>query len=136
MTRAAPARPAERPPEPRCLLTINGGSSSLKFATYALDPAAPLVAGRIERIGLPSPVFTRARAGGTEEQQPVAAADHMGALQALTAWLDEQDLLPAIAAAAHRVVHGGPRFSEPQRITPSLLDELRAPCEHGPAEAG
>jgi acetate kinase len=136
---SAPTPAAGDARERRCILTINGGSSSLKFAAYALDaPDTPLLTGRIERIGSPSALFTTTAAGDAEETRSIAAADHLAALTALTGWLDEQGALHAVAAAAHRIVHGGPTYSEPQRITPALLSELRrlsayAP-EHLPAE--
>src|SRR5437762_1897228 len=43
-------------PDRSCLLTVNGGSSSLKFAIFPRDdrdPPRPILSGRIERIGLP-----------------------------------------------------------------------------------
>ncbi len=70
--------PADRPAaraERSCFLTINGGSSSLKFALFtAADPPERLLAGRIERIGLPGPRLTVSEAGGRTESHRVERA--------------------------------------------------------------
>ena len=43
----------------RCVLTVNGGSSSIKFALHRADaPTVRLLSGKIERIGLPRPTLT------------------------------------------------------------------------------
>jgi acetate kinase len=116
-------------PERSCLLTVNGGSSSLKFAIFPLDapdPPRPLLAGRIERIGLPD---TRAvigePAGGARESTTVHAPDLPTAAGWLIDWLEQHVGWPAIAGVAHRVVHGGARYFRPERITGEMLAELR-----------
>jgi acetate kinase len=116
-------------PGQSCLLTVNGGSSSLKFALFPLvgpDPPRPIGSGRIERIGLPG---TRAiltgLAGSVPESWDVTAPDLEAAARWLLDWLEPRVGLTAIAGIAHRVVHGGPRLIRAQRITPELVAELR-----------
>lgn len=46
------------------------------------------------------------------------------ALEAMLAWLSECGFLPQLAAAGHRLVHGGPRYRDPQRVTPQFLSEI------------
>ena len=65
-------RTASERAEQSCILTINGGSSSLKFALFALgDRPARLLSGRVERVGMPSspagssPTPMAARGGAT-----------------------------------------------------------------------
>ena len=109
------------------ILVINGGSSSLKFAlfTHGAQPER-LRAGRIERIGLPDATWT---IGGTGAEPPetrrLDVLDHRAGVALLIAWLERQALLADVVAVGHRVVHGGPRYFDPMRVTPSLLDELR-----------
>jgi acetate kinase len=55
---------------------------------------------------------------------PVDGVDSNGALEAMFAWLDEREYFSQLAAAGHRLVHGGPRYKEPQRITPEFLSEI------------
>ncbi|MGP0064124.1 MAG: acetate/propionate family kinase [Isosphaeraceae bacterium] len=112
-----------------CLLTINGGSSSLKFAVFPLelpDPPQPLLAGRIERIGLPDAraVITRS-VEPAPEPMTVHAPDLSTALAWLIDWLDRRVGWAAIAGVAHRVVHGGTQYSRPERVTEEMLAELR-----------
>lgn len=114
-------------PERSCLLTINAGSSSLKFALFdAGDPPARLLSGAIERIGLPDARWTVIEsAGGAREVEAVLAPDHGTVVGLLTGWLERRLGLAAIAAIGHRVVHGGSRYSRPERVTPELIEELR-----------
>ena len=55
----------------------------------------------------------------------LAAPDHAAAVNALMDWIEERSGRDALSAVGHRVVHGGPKYSAPQRITAELVDELR-----------
>ncbi len=124
------------------LLTLNGGSSSLKFAIFrAGKPPTRLSSGQIERIGLPGSVLTATDPStGKTERRAVDAPDHASCVPILVALLEERVPFDAIRAIGHRVVHGGPRYDLPERVTPEVLDELRrlSPLdpEHLPAEIG
>jgi acetate kinase len=116
-------------PERSCLLTINGGSSSLKFALFPLPVDAstgPLLKGRVERIGLAE---TRAvvehPAGGDSQTSGVDAPDLKAAAGWVIDWLDGQIGWASIAGIAHRIVHGGPRYVGPEKIDEDVLGELR-----------
>ena len=122
------------------ILTINGGSSSIKFALYRMeDPPRKGLHGRIERIGLRGTNF--AFDDPTRKQQNdrgIGDLDHRSAANFLLDWLDNQIDLASITAVGHRVVNGGVKYREPHRVTGELLDELRrisayAP-EHLPSE--
>lgn len=109
----------------RTLLTLNAGSSSLKFALFdADDPAHRLLSGRIERIGQPSSRrVSEDHATGARDEAAVEAPDPASAAAALVDGLG--DRARGVAAVGHRVVHGGPRFSRPERITGEVVAELR-----------
>jgi acetate kinase len=125
-----------------CILTINGGSSSLKFAVFNLSqPLIRMAAGRIERIGLPDAVMTVTDVKTRhEERRTVSAADHRACLATLLDELERKGNFARLRGVGHRVVHGGSRYSRPQQITPEVLDELRRlgpyDPEHLPAEIG
>jgi acetate kinase len=108
------------------ILTINGGSSSIKFALFeAGDSLRRILEGGIERIGLPQAAFVVK--GPTQAEsftRPVAAANHTEAVKVLMDWLEERIQGGELTAVGHRVVHGGPKYSEPQRITPAMVKEL------------
>jgi acetate kinase len=119
-----------KPANPRILtriLTINGGSSSIKFALFeAGDSLRRILEGGIERIGLPEATF---RVKGSDEadnfSRPVSAPDHTAAVGALMDWIEERSGRDALTAVGHRVVDGGPKFSKPERITAKMVEDLR-----------
>jgi acetate kinase len=115
-----------KPANPR-ILTINGGSSSIKFALFeGGDSVRRILEGRMERIGLPEAMFV---VKGVEQadnfSRPVAIPDHTTAVEVLMDWIQERIERGALTAVGHRVVHGGPKYWEPQRITPEMIEELR-----------
>jgi acetate kinase len=109
------------------VLVLNSGSSSIKFGLYTKeDPPRPILTGRIERIGTPQAAFEwKEPATGRTGSEVMAAPQHLSAAQFLNAWLDGRPELADIVAVAHRVVHGGPKYDQPQLVTPELLVELR-----------
>jgi acetate kinase len=122
------------------VLVLNSGSSSIKFGLYTKDdPPRPLLSGKIERIGTPQAAFHWTEAG-TERKGSVTmdAAQHQSAAQFLNDWLGGRSEWAGIAAVAHRIVHGGPNYSQPQLVTSELLEELRRigpyDPEHFPAQ--
>jgi len=115
-------------------LTVNGGSSSIKFALFTPgEPPQRQLSGSIERIGLPDAVFTVQDADAQPQRRAISVHDHAHAVSELIHWLDKRIGFSALAAVGHRVVHGGMHFSAPQRITAELLDELRRLCPIDPA---
>ncbi len=122
------------------ILTINGGSSSLKCSLFRVGPPLTrVVSCLVDRIGLPEATLTLTDvAGGTSECRTIQAAYHKDCVDPLIAWLEQEVKITDLVAIGHRVVHGGHRFSEPQRLTPEVMGELRrlSPYdpEHLPAE--
>jgi acetate kinase len=113
-------------PSQTCILTINGGSSSIKFALFeAGDSLRRILEGGIERIGLPEATL---RVKGLNQadnfSRLVTAPDHTVAVDALTDWIEKRIGRDALTAVGHRVVHGGPKYSKPQRITAEMVEEL------------
>lgn len=121
------------------LLTINGGSSSIKFALFdSVDPVRRRLTGGIERIGLNDPAMKVSEGDRPAVRQTISAKDHHEAAGELLAWLDQHVGLATLAAIGHRVVHGGDKLFEPQWVTDDVLAELKriAPFdpEHLPGE--
>jgi acetate kinase len=114
------------PTDPR-ILTINGGSSSIKFALFeAGDSLRRILNGAVERIGLPDASL---KVKGADQRdnfsRAINAPDHIAAVGILMHWIEERLGPDALTAVGHRVVHGGPKYSEPQRITEEMVEELR-----------
>jgi acetate kinase len=115
-----------KPVSPR-ILTINGGSSSIKFAVFeAGDPLRRILEGGIERIGLPEAMFVVKGLNQTDNfSRLVTAPDHTVAVGILMDWIEGRIRRGELTAVGHRVVHGGPKYSKPQRITAEMVEELR-----------
>jgi acetate kinase len=115
-----------KPANPR-ILTINGGSSSIKFALFeAGDSLRRILQGAIERIGLPETSLQVQDANPADSfSRLVTAPDHALAVGVLLDWIEQRLGRDALAAVGHRVVHGGPNYSEPERITAEMVEELR-----------
>ena len=114
-----------KPADPR-ILTINGGSSSIKFALFeAGDLLRRILEGGIGRIGLPEATL---QVKGLEQADTfsrlVTAPDHTAAVGALMDLIEERSGRDALTAVGHRVVHGGPKYSKPQRITAEMVEEF------------
>jgi acetate kinase len=109
------------------ILTLNAGSSSLKFALYSVSEGAAdrNCEGKIDGIGS-APRFAAHDASGSvlAEQDWPADAGYEALLKSLLDWIDHQIGTDELVACGHRVVHGGRRFIAPVRITPEILAEL------------
>jgi acetate kinase len=131
--------PVDGVPRPY-VLTLNGGSSSLKFAVFAaVDPIERVFSGRVERVGLGESRLIVSDAGGRRSEDcAVEAPDQAAAVGLVIERVERNPGLALIAAVGHRLVHGGDRFCEPELVTAEMLDQLRriAPLdpEHLPGE--
>lgn len=125
-------------PKNSLILTINGGSSTIKFAVFQVSQSPMrLLSGKIERIGLPESLLTiRDIESGKVEQQRIHAPDHASCVGPLIDLLDKK--MNRVIAIGHRVVHGGRRYNQPEIITNDIMAEIRRLCpympEHLPSE--
>jgi len=103
------------------ILTINSGSSSLKFSLYNMGRSeALLLSGEFDRIGLAHGVFHAER-----HKQDVDLPDHDAALHTLFEWLRSHGPRAELNAVGHRLVYGGRDYDKPQLITPKLIEALK-----------
>ncbi|MFT3976313.1 MAG: acetate/propionate family kinase [Sphingomonas bacterium] len=122
----------------RAVVSLNAGSSSIKFALFTLEDASgPVLSagGKIEKIGIAPHLVARSAAGETlvERDWPDGAAlTHADLLRDLFAWAVDHLDGREVIAIGHRVVHGGTRFSTPQRVDAALLAELETLCPLAP----
>lgn len=124
-----------------CVLTINGGSSSIRFAVYAAEATTRhrpplalrrLFSGKIDRIGLRgTSLLVVGEAGTSPTRRVLVAADHVTAAGHLLDWLEAQPIFASLVGAGHRVVHGM-RHTEPERITRGLMAELHRITPYDP----
>ncbi len=121
------------------ILTLNGGSSSIKFALFDAGANSRLLAGALSGVGQPGGTFTVKGHGDADNvSRALAMADYPAAIQILIQWVRERGERRRLIGVGHRVVHGGPDYSQPQRLTPEMLTELRKlspfDTEHLPQE--
>jgi acetate kinase len=116
-----------------CVLAINGGSSSIRFAVYGAGPnPSRLIGGKLDRIGSADTRFTvDDPAKGRRFVRRLATGDHRRAIAFLLDWLEQRSLFASIKAVGHRVVHGM-KHSAPERVTPKLLAELHRITPYDP----
>ena len=102
----------------RLILTLNAGSSSLKFAAFK-PGARPVLNGQIAPLG----DGARLRAGDTDDAWPHGV--EADGLHQLLSWIDGHDQGGEVGAVGHRVVHGGERDG-PALIEPAVMAEIEA----------
>jgi acetate kinase len=134
MTNQSSAKPTHA-----SILTINGGSSSIKFALYQVgEPLKRWLYGKVDRIGLSGTnlIFS----DSTRKQNGsfiIESSDTRSASNFLIDWLKERIDFSLISGIGHRVVFGM-KHTKPERITQELLDELHRispyDMDHLPAE--
>jgi len=123
------------------VLTLNAGSSSLKFSVYRRPEGEHSAAtastagawrleaqGQIKGIGT-SPQFTAKSADGdslAKEDLGETVRDGRTALGALATWLAARYRGGHVVGVGHRVVHGGAKYTVPTVVSPQVLDDLRA----------
>jgi len=108
-----------------CVLALNSGSSSIKFAVFPLGASEPVLKGRAERIGLDGGLFQTVDGAGAQvahEQQPLP--DHAAALRRV---LDctQGVATHSLVAVGHRVVRGGVADTDPELVSSALLSRIR-----------
>jgi len=111
----------------RHILTINAGSSSIKFAWFeAGDAMRRILKGAIERIGLPDATLrVEGREPADTLSRAINAPGHAKAAEELMTWIEARSERSALSAVGHRLVHGGPKYSAPTRIDAEMLAQLR-----------
>ncbi|MFQ5624352.1 MAG: acetate kinase, partial [Paracoccaceae bacterium] len=102
------------------ILVVNAGSSSIKFAVFGSGDD-PVHAGSVSEIGGASVLSLDG------DRKPADAPDHVTAIELLLAALAKAGTRPEnLAAAAHRVVHGGEALKAPAEITPRLIRQIES----------
>jgi acetate kinase len=115
------------------ILTINGGSSSIKFALFqAGEPLKRGLHGKVDRIGLSGTnLIFHDVDGKPQASRKLAAADHKSAASFLIGWLEKQNAFESVRAVGHRVVHGM-KHTAPEIVSQDLLDELHRISPYDP----
>ncbi len=105
------------------ILTINSGSSSIKFSLYDMgDEETLLLSGNASGIGATAGRFRITDSEGhAETEEERTFPDHAAALETINAWFSAREETRRPEAAGHRIVHGGSQFIVPHRINARLI---------------
>jgi len=108
------------------ILCLNGGSSSLKFAVYRLNGATEerTISGAVEGIGESIGKAWLRNGDSALQEESVRFPDHTAAINKMFVALREQGV-EKLAAAGHRIVHGGPKFTAPRLADARLKEALK-----------
>src|SRR5476651_906465 len=110
------------------ILTVNSGSSSIKFAVYKTGIVPQkLYWGVLKRAGLDGMTFAL---NGSKQNIPCKGKDYISAIACLINWLEEHADIK-LTAIGHRVVHGM-HYTEPSLITAKLIKALKEIIPYDP----
>ncbi len=109
------------------ILTINSGSSSIKYSLYVLGETELLILkGELERIGVGRGFFyVRDKEGNQLAAQELDLPDHDAAFRTLFDWLQDHEIGKDLHAVGHRLVHGGMAHFKPQILSQTLIEDLK-----------
>ncbi len=119
------------------VLVVNAGSSSLKYQLFDTSCGAVLAKGNCERIGIAGSKLTHKTNGKGEYIKETDLGDHSAAIQLVVDTLLNPEVgclnSPSeIEAIGHRVVHGGPYFSESMLVTDEVMSVLEKCISYAP----
>lgn len=114
------------------ILTVNGGSSSIRFSLFPIDESYPATLhGKLDRIGVKGTTLEIVGADGKSEASSFEPQRGRSLVKELLARIEAHTDFGRVAAVGHRIVHGM-SHTEPERVTRELLDELKAIAAYDP----
>lgn len=123
------------------IMSINAGSSSLKFSLFNMDNKEVIVSGLFERIGIENSFYT-IKYNGDKIKHEIEMKQHSDAVKILMEKLIELDIIKSldeIDGIGHRIVHGGSIYKESVMVTDKVVEDIIALSDmaplHNPAHA-
>ncbi len=109
------------------IISINAGSSSLKFSLFDMDQATCIASGYFERVTLPNSFYT-IKYNGEMIREEVEMPNHTVAVEVLLERLISLKIISSldeIDGVGHRLVHGGDKYNHSVVITDEVVEDLR-----------
>ena len=116
------------------ILSVNCGSSSLKFQMYEMPEEKVLISGYVEKIGQPD-CFWTVKVNGEKIKSSRPLANHTEAVDVLIEELFKHNIvksLDEIERIGHRVLHGGEFFKESAVVTDEVIEKIKSLIPLGP----
>ena len=122
------------------VMAVNAGSSSMKFKLYEMPEEKVLTGGNVERIGHDDAIFSILAKDGTKHKKILPVKDHSVAVQLIIQGMKDEGIiqdLKEIKGIGHRIVQGGPYFSDSALFNKDTEDKIEsliplAPLHNGP----
>lgn len=107
------------------ILSLNAGSSSLKFAVNNTSTSECLVSGLVEKIGS-SAIFGELKSEAGKQPLSLTGTDHLAAIRDVLTTLNKmlETKGAKVQAIGHRVVHGGTEFSGPTLVDDHVIESI------------
>ncbi|MBQ7354226.1 MAG: acetate kinase [Clostridia bacterium] len=123
------------------VLVVNAGSSSLKYQLIDTVTGEVKAKGLCDRIGIPGSRIDHKTADGTKWSKEIEMSNHSVATKILVEVLTDPEIgcikdMSEIEAIGHRVVHGGPYFSESILVTDEVIEVLKKCTDFAPLHTG
>ncbi|WP_295533229.1 acetate/propionate family kinase [uncultured Thioclava sp.] len=110
------------------ILTLNAGSTSLKFSLFAVGPdgvdPTPFADGEVDGLGDAPHLKITAASGGIDTA--LESVNYEAVLARVLDWIETHDSGMTLIGAGHRIVHGGPKFAAPVRLSKAITRKLAA----------
>ena len=116
------------------ILSVNAGSSSLKFTLFEMKDESVIVSGVFERIGLDNS-FYRIKLNGEQIKEEVEIPTHTEAVNVLLNKLIDLNIIKSydeIKGVGHRILHGGEKYSESVIINDDVIESIKELTPLGP----
>ncbi len=116
------------------ILSVNAGSSSLKFTLFEVPENVELISGTFEKIGIGNSFYT-IKINGEKIKREVDLKDHSVAVKYLIEELLGNKVIASLddlEGVGHRIVHGGPNFTKSQIIDDAFMSEFEECIEFAP----
>ncbi len=116
------------------ILSVNAGSSSLKFTLFEMKDESIIVSGVFERIGLDNS-FYRIKLNGEQIKEEVEIPTHTEAVNVLLNKLIDLNIIKSydeIKGVGHRILHGGEKYSESVIINDDVIESIKELTPLGP----
>ena len=122
------------------ILVVNCGSSSLKYQLIDMENDNVLASGRCDRIGgagINKPFIEYKKGNGPKVRDEVELPDHTKAFETVIEYLTNPETgaikdLSEINGIGHRIVNGGPKFTEATLVTDEVMNEYKKAIEYAP----
>lgn len=111
------------------IMSVNAGSSSLKFKLFEMPQEEVITSGIAERIGHEDGIFSIKRPDGTTRKETLPILDHARAVELLVTALIEEKIIKSldeIKGIGHRIVQGGKYFNRSTELNKDTEDKIES----------